>query len=33
MFWYTPYHCDIYRYMDDFEELAVTASYSDALVR
>jgi hypothetical protein len=24
---------DIYRYMDDFEELAVTAGYSDALVR
>jgi hypothetical protein len=23
---------DIYRYTDDFEELAVTASYSDALV-
>jgi hypothetical protein len=25
--------CDIYRYTDDFEELAVTAGYSDALVR
>jgi hypothetical protein len=24
---------DIYRYTDDFEELAVTASYSDALVQ
>jgi uncharacterized protein (DUF2237 family) len=24
---------DIYRYMDDFEELAVTASYTDALVQ
>jgi hypothetical protein len=25
--------CDIYRYTDDFEELAVTAGYSEALVR
>jgi hypothetical protein len=24
---------DIYRYMDDFEELAVTAGYLDALIR
>jgi hypothetical protein len=25
--------CDIYRYTDNFEELAVMAGYSDALVR